>query len=50
MMKKGILARYVWNSGPMLGNTGSQHYAVGTSLAINAFLNGSKDRHENAPR
>ncbi|VTJ90788.1 Hypothetical predicted protein [Marmota monax] len=47
MKKKGILAQYVWNSGPMLATTGSQHYTVGTSLGIDAFLSGLKDKHEN---
>ncbi|KAK7800742.1 hypothetical protein U0070_014915 [Myodes glareolus] len=47
MMKKGKLAQYVWNSGPVLGTIGSQPYAVGTSLDIDAFLNGLKDKHEN---
>lgn len=50
MMKKGKLAQYVWNSGPVLGTTVSQPYAVGTSLDIDAFLSGSKDKHENVLR
>jgi hypothetical protein len=49
-MRKVKLAQYVWNNGPMLGTTGSQRYAVGTSLDLDAFLNGSKDKHENVLR